>query len=156
MSDNFKPKRFGMTELRTHERWADLPGAAAKVMHLLCAKVGVHNAVVISQQMIADSMGMSLRTVQRSVQELKKNNWIRVAQIGANATVNAYVINSEVIWTEGRDHLRYAEFSATIVAGEKEQPGGKVVEETEPLNHVPEIFTGSPQFSLLLSERSKE
>lgn len=156
MNDNFKPKRFGMTELRTHEQWAKLPGSASSVMHLLCSKVGHNNAVVISQQMIAGTIGLSLRTVQRAVQELRNNNWVRVTQLGASGTVNAYTINSEVLWTDGRDNLKYAEFSATIVASEKEQPGGKVVDPEQPLNQVPEIFTGSPQLSLLLSDHSKE
>ena len=65
-------------------------------MHLLVARIGVNNAVVISQKNLIRLMGASRPTVQRAVKKLRDDLWIEVRQIGDRGTTNAYVVNDRV------------------------------------------------------------
>ena len=108
-----KPRRghFVQTDRAAHEAWARLGTkhpAASALLHVLAANVGDHNAVVASHKILARLMGASSSTVKRALKTLSDGNWIEVQQIGASGTVNAYVLNSRVVWTEARDRLRYA------------------------------------------------
>src|SRR3546814_16003068 len=78
-----------------HEAWASLIEKAPKadqLMHILTARVGEHNAVVVSQKTLAALMKCSRRTVQRAVDVLAEDRWIEIRQIGENGTVNAHII----------------------------------------------------------------
>src|SRR3546814_3068976 len=74
----------------SHEAWASLiekAPKAAQLMHILTARVGEHNAVVVSQKTLAALMKCSRRTVQRAVDVLAEDRWIEIRQIGENGTV---------------------------------------------------------------------
>ena len=77
--------RWLQTERAAHEAWAKLISEApkaAQLMHLLVARIGVNNAVVISQKNLIRLMGTSRPTVQRAVKKLRDDLWIEVRQIG--------------------------------------------------------------------------
>ena len=134
-------RHFVQTERATHEKWAVLGvkhPAASALLHLLAANVGDNNAVVASQKVLAKLMGSSASTVKRALKVLEDGNWIEVAQIGQSGTVNAYVVNSRVAWTESRDQLRYARLKADVLLASDEQPKPVDVEKP-PLHHLPRI-----------------
>lgn len=138
------------TERKAHEEWAKLIGRApkaAQLMHIITARIGEHNAVVISQKTLTELMGASRRTVQRALTTLADERWIEVRQIGENGTVNAYIINDRVAWTGKRDGIRYSLFSANIVISSAEQPDREAVENDrqEPLRHIPSLFRDEQQ-----------
>jgi hypothetical protein len=113
------------TERKALEAWAHLtmtsPRASALLQHLV-ARMGHQNAVVIAQKTLAKMMGCSVDTVQRAVRDLVNGKWIQVIQIGQNGTINAYVVNSDVVWGEARDQIgRLAIFTATVVADADDQ-----------------------------------
>ena len=72
------------TDREAHEAWAILAKkpAASAVMHILCANLGEHNAVVISQDTIAKLCGLSTRSVRRAIVDLAEGRWIEVRQLG--------------------------------------------------------------------------
>lgn len=116
---------FVQTDRASHEAWAGLTRKsplAAQLMHLLAARVGDHNAVVISQGTLAKLANASRRGIQKGLAILEQDRWIELVQVGDRGTVNAYVINDRVAWTKGRDGLRYSLFSAVVVASDDEQP----------------------------------
>lgn len=135
------------TGREAHEAWALLAKkpAASAVMHILCANLGEHNAVVISQETIAKLCHLSTRSVRRAVTDLIEGNWIEVRQIGATGQTNAYVINDRVAWQGSRDGLRYSLFSATVVASSHEQPDADRLDELEPLRRIPALHPGEQQ-----------
>lgn len=137
------------TERAAHEAWAALISRspkAAQLMHILTARIGEQNAVVISHKILQKLMGVrSVTTVKSALKTLEKDRWIEVRQIGANGTVNAYVINDRVAWTKGRDGLRYSLFSAAVVLSEEEQPDQAGLDQQEPLRKVPSLFRGEAQ-----------
>ena len=136
------------TERAAHEAWAALIGRApksAQLMHILTARVGQHNAVVVSQKNLMKLMGCSRRTVQRALDTLCEDRWVEVRQIGENGTVNAYIINDRVAWSGKRDGIRYSLFSAAIILSSDEQPDQALLDELEPLRRVPSLFQGERQ-----------
>jgi Helix-turn-helix domain len=136
------------TDRATHEAWAKLsvrsPRASA-LLHLLAARVGEHNAVVISQTLLAKMMGCNRRTIIRAVDDLVQGNWIELRQIGDRGTINAYIVNSRVIWHGSREKLRYALFSAQVIISEDEQPDRGALDNQPPLNQLPRIFSDERQ-----------
>lgn len=133
---------FVQTDRAAHEAWARLGArhpAASALLHVLVANVGEQNAIVASHKVLAKLMGSSPSTVKRALQVLEAGNWIEVAQIGANGTVNAYILNSRVAWTEGRDKLRYARLQAEVLLAEDEQPAGVLDTNRNALRQLPRI-----------------
>lgn len=136
------------TERAAHEAWAGLiqrAPKAAQLMHLLTARIGEHNAVVVSQKTLAELMKCSRRTVQRAVDVLAEDRWIEVRQIGENGTVNAHVINDRVAWSGKREGLRHSLFSAAVIISEAEQPDRDKLGEQAPLRRLPSLFRGERQ-----------
>ena len=132
------------TDREAHEAWAILAKkpAASAVMHILCANLGEHNAVVISQDTIAQLCGLSTRSVRRAIVDLAEGRWIEVRQLGATSQTNAYVVNDRVAWQGSRDGLRYSLFSAAVVVSEEEQPDRAELDQQAPLRHLPRISEG--------------
>ena len=138
------------TERAAHEEWAKFLGlkgalAASRVMHLLLARIGDHNAVIISQKTLAGLLQCDERTVQRAVSMLRKHSWVEVRQVGSTGTVNAYVINDRVGWTGPREGRRYSLFSAAVVISDQEQPDKATLDNQEPLHRLPSMFPGERQ-----------
>jgi len=130
------------TERESHEAWAALTRKsplAAQIMHLLAARVGEHNAVVISQGTLAQIAGASRRGVQNALSLLNKERWLEVRQIGERSTVNAYVVNDRVVWATARDGLRYSLFSANVVLTDTEQPDRDTLSQQAALRSLPRI-----------------
>lgn len=137
------------TERAAHEEWAQLiiraPKAAA-VMHILTARMGDNNAVVISQRELQDATGVSRPTVQRALNTLRDENWIEIWQVGESGTVNAYVINDRVAWQGSRDGIRRSLMSATLVLSEREQKGKEhLIGQDVPLKQIPSPMPGERQ-----------
>ena len=140
--------RWVQTERAAHEAWAALIAKApkaAQVMHVLVARVGPHNAVVVSQNTLMKLTRTSRRTVQRALSVLVEDRWIEIRQVGQNGTVNAYVINDRVAWTGKRDGIRYSLFSASVVVSDEEQPDREELGHQSPLRRVPSIGRGEQQ-----------
>jgi DNA-binding transcriptional MocR family regulator len=138
-----KPGQWVQTERAAHEAWGQLIDSspkAAKLMHLLTARVEDNNAVVVSQKTLTTLMKSSRRTVQRALDVLVADRWIEVRQIGETGTINAYVINDRVAWSGKRDGLRYSLFSATVILSEQEQPDQSELGAQAPLRRLPSLF----------------
>jgi len=136
------------TERAAHEAWATLIAKApkaAQIMHILTARVGEHNAVVISQKNLMKLAKCSRPSVQRALDVLATDRWIEVRQIGQNGTVNAYVINDRVAWSGKRDGIRYSLFSAAVVLSDDEQPDRDELEHQQPLRRLPSLYRDERQ-----------
>ncbi|QDA35758.1 helix-turn-helix domain-containing protein (plasmid) [Paracoccus liaowanqingii] len=136
------------TERVAHEAWMILIAKSpmgAQIMHALTARLGDHNAVVISQVSLAKIIGRSERAVRTAISVLKADNWIEVRQLGNAATVNAYVINDRVAWTGKRDGIRYSLFSAAVVVSEEEQPDRESLGRQAALRRIPDLLQSEAQ-----------
>jgi len=137
------------TERAAHEAWAALIAKAPKaaiIMHVLTARLGKNNAVVISQKTLARLCGIrSVTTVKTALSILEADRWIEVRQIGQNGTVNAYIVNDRIAWSGPRDGIRYSLFSASVIASDEEQPDRKILGHQEPLRKLPSLYRGERQ-----------
>src|SRR3546814_4924981 len=112
---------FCVSSRRRHTRCALVTGVqtcalpiSGALLHLLAARVGDNNAVVVSHKTLAELLGVrSITTIKTAITALVSGNWIEVRRIGENGTVNAYVLNDRVVWSGPREGLRYSLFSAT-------------------------------------------
>ena len=142
------PGQWVQTERAAHEAWASLIEKApksAQLMHILTARVGEHNAVVVSQKTLSELMKCSRRTVQRAVDVLVEDRWIEVRQIGEHGTVNAHIINDRVAWSGKRDGIRYSLFTAAVIVSEAEQPDRDQLGIQPPLRRLPSLFRSETQ-----------
>ncbi|MCA0964971.1 helix-turn-helix domain-containing protein [Salipiger bermudensis] len=136
------------TERAAHEAWAALIAdspLAARVAHVLTARLGDHNAVVISQKALAKILGKSDRSVRTALKKLEAENWIEIRQIGQNGTVNAYVVNDRIAWSGKRDGIRYSLFSANVIVTDEEQPDRNELGQQEPLRRLPSLYQDERQ-----------
>jgi hypothetical protein len=112
------------------------PTAASTLMYMV-NNMSRSNALVVSQQAIANGIGAKRESVNRAVRYLVEHNFIQVIK-AAGASV--YVVNSRVMW-QGNRGERYAAFGADIVAIESEQDP-VTMDKTEPLKAVPHLVEG--------------
>ena len=107
--------------------------AARLVMSLIrLMEPGSGGIVVISRAAIAELMGVSMPTVQRSLKTLVEGRWVRRIRIGG---AYALAINRDVAWVGPRGQLAHAVFSATVVAARSEQDDFAL--SSEPLKQIP-------------------
>jgi DNA-binding transcriptional MocR family regulator len=141
-----KPRTWVQTERAAHEAWSQLmteAPAAAKLAHVLCSRLDPsNNAVVASQRVLAELMGVHRSTVVRAAADLERRRWIQRVQLGGKGGATAYVINDRVAWARRRDDMpRTSLFSAQVIASESEQEAGAVEDQT-PLRRIPMLMKG--------------
>ena len=137
------PKTWVQTERAAHEAWAALamqsPRAAA-LLHVLVARMGQQNAVVVSQKTLAKLMGCTERTIRNALVDLTAGNWVQIVRVNGPGTAAAYVVNDRVAWGQPRADLHMSVFSATVIADAEDQPSETM--QTVPLRRLPALFPG--------------
>lgn len=111
------------------------PAAMATVMYLV-NHMSRSNAIVVSQQAIADGIGAKRETVNRALRYLVQHNFVQIIKAGG---VSVYVVNSRVAW-QGDRGARFAAFGADVIAIESEQTTD--LDDVRPLHKVPVLFDG--------------
>lgn len=144
-------RNWVQTERAAHQAWDQLIAhapMAARLAHVLVANMGEGNAVVASQKALGELLGRAnlngkpvhRNTVRKAIQRLEADRWIEIVEIGGKGGALGYRINSRVAWHGKRDSLRYARFSAEVLASESEQ--SKSLDDRPPLRRVPTIMRG--------------
>jgi len=137
------PKTWVQTERAAHEAWAALamqsPRAAA-LLHVLVARMGQQNAVVVSQKTLAKLMGCTERTIRNALVDLTAGNWVQIVRVNGPGTAAAYVVNDRVAWGQPRADLHMSVFSATVIADAEDQPPETM--QSVPLRRLPALFPG--------------
>ena len=91
-NDYVQVTRGYISEMRQLSRRSPL---AHSILWLLVERMNKTNAVVISQQALAELLDSHKGSISRAVKLLSQENWIQIVKIG---TSNAYVVNSTVVW----------------------------------------------------------
>jgi hypothetical protein len=140
-----KQGQWVQTERKAHEAWAALIARkprAAQLLHHLVAQMGHQNAVVVSQKVLAQLMGVTDRTVRTAIADLVSESWVQVVRIGKGKEA-AYVVNDRVAWGQPRDQLRLSTFSATVIADLDDQEPETL--EHRDLRRIPTLYPGEQQ-----------
>lgn len=136
------PRGWVQTEREAHEAWSNLIASsptAARLMHLLVARMGEHNAVVVSQPTLARLLNCHTNTVGNAIKALQEGKWIEVRRVGGKGSSNAYIVNDRVAWTGKRDNIRYSLFSAAVIVSDDEQPDRDQIDTQAPLRKLPRV-----------------
>lgn len=111
------------------------PVAMGTLMYMV-NRMSRSNALVVSQQAIADELGIKRESVNRAIKHLTDHNFVQVIKAGG---ASVYVVNSRVAW-QGDRGARYAAFGADVIALETEQTGS--IDGLPPLKGVPKLHEG--------------
>ena len=137
-----KPSTYGWLQLEKKaaqelQKLIQASPTAASTLMFMVNNMSRSNALVVSQQAIANGIGAKRESVNRAVRYLVEHNFIQIIK-AAGASV--YVVNSRVMW-QGNRGERYAAFGADIVAIESEQDP-VMMDKKEPLKAVPHLVEG--------------
>lgn len=91
---------------------------ALEVLFFIFDHMDKYNAVVCSYKVFQEALGISAKTVQRSIAYLKEHGFLYVYKTG---TSNVYVANKELVWNSWGTNYEYCEFPANIVLSKSEQ-----------------------------------
>ena len=91
---------------------------AVKVFTWLLKQMDKRNALVISQQALAEALGVSRMTIHTSTKYLKEKKAIDVFKSG---NVSIYAVNAQIAWKADANGKKYALFDAAVYIAESEQ-----------------------------------
>jgi DNA-binding transcriptional regulator YhcF (GntR family) len=111
------------------------PAAMGTLMYMV-NRMSRSNALVVSQQAMADELGIKRESVNRAIKHLVDHNFLQVIKAGG---ASVYVVNSRVAW-QGNRGERYAAFQADVIALEGEQTSS--IDDLKPLKSVPKLHEG--------------
>jgi DNA-binding XRE family transcriptional regulator len=91
---------------------------AHKIFLYLSKEMDLENAIVISQQTLAQIFDVSRSTVNIAVKELEDKKLLEIYKIG---NTNVYCLNANIVWSTSRDKIETAKFKAQVVISKNEQ-----------------------------------
>jgi hypothetical protein len=91
---------------------------AVKIFVWLLQHMDRRNALVISQEALAEAMGMHRTTIFRSTNYLKEKKALDVVKSG---NTNIYAVNAQIAWKADAHGKRYALFDAAVYISDSEQ-----------------------------------
>lgn len=112
------------TEREAHVRWSRLTvehPIASGILHFLVSKAGKMNAVAASHTLIAEQLGISRASVKRGARTLAERGFIEVLRMGATGSVNVYVLDSNVSWSDAGRKPSMSELAARVLVSRSEQ-----------------------------------
>lgn len=89
-----------------------------KIFLYLSKEMDQENAIVISQQTLAQLFDVSRMTINTAVKELEAKKLLEIYKIG---NTNVYCLNANVVWTRSRDKIETAKFKAQVIISKDEQ-----------------------------------
>lgn len=76
------------------------------------------NALVVSQQAIAESLQLHKNTVYLAVKYLKERSALTVLR---SSNTHVYALNAQIVWRDTADAKKFAHFDAKVYLSESEQ-----------------------------------
>ena len=141
-TEDSRPATFGWLQLEKKvgqelQKLAVKHPAAMGTLMYLANNMGRNNALAVSQAVIAAKVGITVKSVNRSIKLLDEHRFIEVVKVG---NLCVYRVNTRVAW-QGHRGERFAYFTADVIAFEKEQPT-ELDDNKEPLKQVPVLQDG--------------
>lgn len=91
---------------------------ALSVFWWILKRMDTNNALVVSQQALAEALNVSRQTIYSAVLYLKKEKVLAVLKSGST---NIYAINSEIAWKSNAPNKKFAHFTAKVYLTSEEQ-----------------------------------
>ena len=103
---------------------------AVKVFVWLLQHMDKRNALVVSQQALAEALNLSRQTIHTSTRYLREKRAVEILKSG---NTNIYAVNAQIAWKAGADGKKYALFDAAVYISDSEQ--GKPLFDTQLVGH---------------------
>ena len=116
---------------------------AFRVFTFLLERMTRQNAVVVSQNTLAEILNYNKSTISRAVKVLRTENWVQVVSIGSSF---GYLVNNRVAWRDHSDK-KIGFFSAEVVVSASEQKESIEALESQPLRRIPNVKQGETAIS---------
>jgi biotin operon repressor len=141
MAPDERPNTFGWLQIEKKtagelQKLAIKTPVAMGTLMFMVNRMSRTNALVVSQQAIADELGVTRRSINTAIGVLESGNFIETVKVGGAIV---YRVNTRVAW-QGARGARFAHFNADVVAFENEQD--KKLDGREPLKTVPVLQDG--------------
>lgn len=95
----------------------DCPSAYI-IYDFLIEKADRYNAVMCSNRVLEEALGLSQATIYRAISILQEKKFIDIKKSG---TSNIYLLNKELVWKSWGTNFKYAQFGVSVVISESEQ-----------------------------------
>lgn len=89
----------------------------SSIMMFFLDNMNNNNVVMVSQNLLAETLGKGRTTVYTSIKFLDEHNFIEIAKIG---TANAYIINPDIAFQDSHAKKKYINFQGNILVSENE------------------------------------
>ena len=141
-TEDSRPATFGWLQLEKKvgqelQKLAVKHPAAMGTLMYLANNMGRNNALAVSQAVIAAKVGITVKSVNRSIKLLDEHRFIEVLKVG---NLCVYRVNTRVAW-QGHRGERFAYFTADVIAIEAEQ-SHDLDKDIGPLKQVPVLNVG--------------
>ncbi len=93
------------------------------------------NALVASQQAIAENLGLHKNTVYLGIKYLKEKSALTVLR---SSNTHIFALNAQIVWRDTAESKRFAHFDAKVYVSESEQQedDSKALFDTQLIGHV--------------------
>lgn len=91
---------------------------AVKIFTWLLKQMDKRNALVVSQQALAEALEISRQTVYTATKYLKEKKAVAILKSG---NTNIYAVNVQIAWKSDANNKRYALFDAAVYVAGSEQ-----------------------------------
>jgi Fe2+ or Zn2+ uptake regulation protein len=91
---------------------------AAEIFMMFLEHSDKNNCLIVSYETMMDIFGKKRTTIYKTIKYLKEKKLITTLKSGSS---NIYCLNSNVVWKQAQDNLKYAKFTANVLISEAEQ-----------------------------------
>lgn len=105
---------------------------AVKIFVWLLQHMDKRNALVVSQQALAEALNLSRQTIHTSTKYLKEKKAVNVLKSG---NTNIYAVNAQIAWKADANGKKYALFDAAVYISDSEQDKNKPLFDTQLVGH---------------------
>lgn len=91
---------------------------AHQILLFLLDQMDNYNAVMCSNVVLCEALGIGRTTVSTSIKVLKEHGFITIYKSGNS---NVYAVNKNLAWSSWGNNFKYAKFDAKIIITESEQ-----------------------------------
>ena len=89
----------------------------SSIMMFFLDNMNNNNIVMVSQSLLAETLGKGRTTIYNSIKFLDEHNFIEIAKVG---TANAYIINPDIAFQDSHAKKKYINFQGNILVSESE------------------------------------
>lgn len=91
---------------------------AVNVLFFLVDQMDSVNAVICSNRVLMEVLGVSQSTITRAIKSLREKGFIAIYKSGAS---NVYAVTDKIFWKSWGSNLAYSKFPANVILTSSEQ-----------------------------------